>query len=24
MIAVTDAAGTVKERYAYDPWGQRV
>ncbi|MDR2909922.1 MAG: hypothetical protein LBV47_00940, partial [Bacteroidales bacterium] len=24
LIAVTDAAGTVKERYAYDPWGQRV
>ncbi|MDR2926827.1 MAG: FG-GAP-like repeat-containing protein, partial [Cytophagaceae bacterium] len=24
LLTVTDAAGTVKERYAYDPWGQRV
>jgi RHS repeat-associated protein len=24
LLAVTDAAGTIKERYAYDPWGQRV
>jgi RHS repeat-associated protein len=23
LMAVTDAAGTVKERYAYDPWGFR-
>jgi len=24
LLAVTDAAGTVKERYAYDPYGHRV
>jgi RHS repeat-associated protein len=23
LLAVTDATGTVKERYAYDPWGLR-
>ena len=24
LLAVTDAAGAVKERYAYDPYGHRV
>ena len=24
LLAVTDHAGNVKERYAYDPWGHRV